>query len=95
MLPNPSSLTSPLSFVASTAGFSVSGYVDSADLGNYVHDMKTAGIAIMESMDGAVHDNVVKNVDHCIRISSGATGNSIYANTFDNCMLGKSRAGLR
>ena len=70
-------------------------YGDSAGVDNYVHDMQDAGIAIMESMDATIFNNVVENVHYGIRISLGGAGNSIYGNTFESCSVGKSHARLR
>ena len=47
--------------------------------------MQDAGLAIMESMDAVIYDNVVEDVRYGIRISLGGAGNEIYDNTFDSC----------
>ena len=52
--------------------------------------MQSAGIAIMESMDATIYNNVVENVRYGVRISVGGAGNEIYDNTFDNCFDGES-----
>ena len=57
---------------------------------NYVHDMKDAGFAILESMNAEIYDNTVENVRYGVRISLGGAGNQIYDNTFDGCYDGES-----
>ncbi|CAM9946003.1 unnamed protein product [Ascophyllum nodosum] len=57
---------------------------------NYVHDIRDGGITIMESFDIEVYDNVVKDVDFGIRITTGGSRNYIHDNYFDSC----SRAGF-
>lgn len=52
---------------------------------NYVHEMQDAGIAIMESMDGDIYDNVFENVKYGIRVSLGGANNKIHDNVFDTC----------
>lgn len=52
---------------------------------NYVHDMADAGMAILESMDAEIYDNVFENVEYGIRISLGGAGNYVHDNVFDTC----------
>ena len=56
---------------------------------NYVHDMQGSGLALMESMNADVHDNIMENVMYGVRLSVGSAGNNIYDNTFDSCTDGK------
>lgn len=60
---------------------------------NYIHDMGDAGIAIMESMNGEIYDNVIENVKYGLRISLGGSNNYIHDNTFDGCS--KCETGVR
>ncbi|CAN0131513.1 unnamed protein product, partial [Scytosiphon promiscuus] len=56
---------------------------DHADVhDNYVHDMQDAGMALMESMNAHVYDNVFENVQYGVRLSLGCTNNLIEYNTF-------------
>lgn len=52
---------------------------------NYVHDMQDAGIAILESFDSEIYNNVFVNVKYGIRISLGGGNNYVHDNTFDTC----------
>lgn len=52
---------------------------------NHVHDMQDAGIAVMESSNANIHDNVIENVKYGIRVSLGGSYNNIHDNTFDGC----------
>lgn len=62
---------------------------------NHVHDMQDAGLAVLESFDAEIYDNIFENVKYGIRISLGGSNNYIHDNTFDDCSqceaLAKSR----
>ena len=47
-------------------------------LGNYVHDNGDAGLAMMESFDADVSDNVFENNKYGVRISVGC-GRNVFA----------------
>lgn len=70
-------------------------FLGGCDADNYVHDMNSAGIALMESMNASIYNNVVEDVMYGVRLSVGASGNKIYDNTFDNCLDSKSSPELR
>lgn len=53
--------------------------------GNYVHDVADAGLAILESFDAEIYDNVFENVKYGIRISLGGGNNDVHDNIFNNC----------
>ena len=55
---------------------------------NYVHDMQDAGMALLESFDALIYDNLFENVKYGIRLSLGSARNQIYSNTFDSCTGG-------
>ena len=57
--------------------------------------MQDAGLAIMESMNATIYNNVVEDDRYGLRISLGGAYNEIYGNTFDSCSDGESRARLR
>lgn len=52
---------------------------------NHVHDMQDAGLAIMESQNAEIYDNIFENVKYGMRISLGGANNYIHDNTFDGC----------
>ncbi|CAM9847007.1 unnamed protein product, partial [Ascophyllum nodosum] len=55
---------------------------DSAKVyGNEVRNMQDAGIAILESFDAEIYDNVFEGVKYGVRISLGGGNNYIYGNT--------------
>lgn len=58
---------------------------DAEVYGNHVYNMQDAGLAIMESMNAEIYDNVFENVKYGMRISLGGAGNYIHDNTFDEC----------
>lgn len=47
--------------------------------------MGDAGIAIMESFDAEIYNNVVEDVKYGLRISLGGGNNYIHDNKFDDC----------
>ena len=55
---------------------------------NYVHDMQDAGMALLESFDALIYDNLFENVKYGIRLSLGSARNQVYSNTFDSCSGG-------
>lgn len=50
-----------------------------------MHDMGDAGIAMMESFDNEIYDNLIENVRYGVRISLGGADNYIHDNVFDTC----------
>eukprot|EP00752_Nemacystus_decipiens_P017747 g15914.t1 len=50
---------------------------------NYVHDMPDAGLAIMESFNAEIYDNVFENTQYGMRISVGGANNYVHGNKFD------------
>eukprot|EP00903_Cladosiphon_okamuranus_P006681 g6521.t1 len=52
---------------------------------NTIYNMKDAGIAMLESMDADIHDNIIDDVRYGIRMSLGSAGNNVYDNTFNSC----------
>lgn len=53
--------------------------------------MYDAGLAILESFDAEIYDNVFSNVKYGIRISLGGGNNHVHDNTFDTCSSCKRR----
>lgn len=51
--------------------------------------MQDAGIALMESFDALVHDNVVDGAEFGIRMNLGAGNNKVYDNTFNDISNGE------
>lgn len=47
--------------------------------------MQDAGIALMESFDAEIYDNVFEDIKFGIRFSVGASNNYVHDNTFDTC----------
>lgn len=52
---------------------------------NKITNMKDAGIALLETMNADIHDNVIKGAEFGIRMSLGSAGNQVYDNSFDGC----------
>lgn len=51
--------------------------------------MQDAGIAYLESMNGMIYNNNIKDCKMGIRLSLGSAGNEIYDNVFDSCFDGQ------
>lgn len=47
--------------------------------------MADAGIALLESMNAKIYDNVIDGAEFGIRMSLGSAGNEVYDNTFKGC----------
>lgn len=62
---------------------------------NHVHDMQDAGMALLESFDALIYDNLFENVKYGIRLSLGSARNQVYSNTFKSCSGGGFRLYLR
>lgn len=56
---------------------------------NYVHDMQDAGIAVFESFNANIYDNVIEDVRYGIRISLGGGYNYVHENVFRGCSEGE------
>lgn len=70
----------------SAAGIFLHRSSDNAEVyDNYVHDMQDAGMALLESFDADIYDNLFENVKYGIRLSLGSARNHIHSNTFDDC----------
>ena len=54
---------------------SISLFVSSSALGNYVHDNGDAGLAMMESFNADVSDNIFENNKYGVRFSVGCGRN--------------------
>ncbi|CAM9818058.1 unnamed protein product [Discosporangium mesarthrocarpum] len=52
---------------------------------NTISNMQDAGIAIFESFDGTISNNVIKNVKYGIRLSMGSADVTVSSNSFDSC----------
>lgn len=52
---------------------------------NVIYNMQDAGIAYMESMNGKIYNNNIKDCRIGLRLSMGSAGNEITENVFDNC----------
>lgn len=52
---------------------------------NEIYNMQDAGIAFMESMNGKIYNNEIRDCRMGIRLSMGSAGNEISENIFDNC----------
>lgn len=53
--------------------------------GNTITNMQDAGIALLESMNANIYDNVIDGVKYGIRMSLGSAGNHVHDNTFNAC----------
>lgn len=52
---------------------------------NYIHDMEGSGLALMESFDAEVYNNIIINSTTGIRFSLGSSNNYVHHNVFDTC----------
>ena len=59
---------------------------DNAEVyGNTITNMQDAGIALLESMNADIHDNIIDSARYGIRMSLGSAGNNVHDNTFNDC----------
>lgn len=57
---------------------------DAVVKGNYVHDNGDAGMALLESFNATVSDNIFENNKYGVRMSVGCANNVFSSNVFQN-----------